>query len=441
MQTRRIQRNATCNADLIQLLAQRYSKSELYVKCKSLSRPGGLKKQQTLHHSLKRSRYVKKTRFWKAKSNLSRAADETVNSKDSSNSQSEIVFTEHEDQDPDSNVRLMSNTSDDGQSLHVQGSQEANATLSETKSMEEPINPAEDLYKSDSVCTEKATADFTSNLISVMVDNGEQVKTTENLYNQNQTSLITCTSKKRESVKECEEEHMLLNVTSETGLNPLRKEHFTIKFTVDDDVDAVCEASETYSDVPASNSHNTELRSNVTPEAKRMDTINDTADTIKCSEQHINMKNTLNVQCFEGAECMSANIPHINQSVQPISASASSVSSVSEAFGDPKQRGPDGFKYTSYNITVDDPALSEISSKRTKKSSNTSLLVSTKSPSTPEIRDDCNSSRPDQNNTDEAHSPETQLISKLRDYLTKFESTVKKQEAVCEDLKEDQWCG
>ncbi len=427
---------ATCNADLIQLLAQRYSKSELYVKCKSLSRPCGLKKQQTLHHSLKRSRYVKKTRFWKAKSNLSRAADETVNSKDSSNSQSEIVFTEHEDQDPDSNVRRMSNTSDDGQSLHVQGSQEANATLPETKSMEEPINPAEDLYKSDSVCTEKATADFTSNLISVMVDNGEQVKTTENLYNQNQTSLITCTSKKCESVKECEEEHMLLNVTSETGLNPLRKEHFTIKFTVDDDVDAVCEASETYSDVPASNSHNTELRSNVTPEAKWMDTINDTADTIKCSEQHINMKNTLNVQCFEGAESMSANIPHINQSVQPISASASNVSSVSEAFGDLKQRGPDGFKYTSYNITVDDPALSEISSKRTKKSSNTSLLVSTKSPSTPEIRDDCNSSRPDQNNTDEAHSPETQLISKLRDYLTKFESTVKKQEAVCEDLKE-----
>ncbi len=444
---------ATCNAELIQLLAQRYSKSKLYAKCKSLSRPGCkkacFKKQHTsLRHSLKRSKYVKKTRFWKAKRNLSRAAvsaDETVNSKatpDSSNSQSEIVFTEHEDQDPDSNLRIMSRTSDDGQSLHVL-SDATNASLPETKPIEEPINPTEDLYKSDSVCTEKATTDFTSNLIPVIVDNGEQVKTTENISNQSQTSLITCTRKKHGSIKECEEENMLLNVTSETGLNPLRKEHFTIKLTVGDNVDADCEASET------SNSHKTELSSNVTPEAKLMDTINDTAETytIKCSEQNANMKNTLNVQCFEGTECMSENIPHMNQSVQPVSTSTSNVSSVwstdSEAFrdttSDSKQRGPEALKYASNNVvdlTVDDPALSEISSKRTKKSCNTSLLGSTKSPSTPAIRDDCNISRPDQNKTNEAHSPETQLISKLRDYLTKFESTVKKQEAVNEDLKE-----
>ncbi|XP_016115179.1 uncharacterized protein tex15 [Sinocyclocheilus grahami] len=457
---------ATCNAELIQLLAQRYSKSKLYVKCKKLSRPGRkkacLKKQHTvlsLRHPLKRSKYVKKTHFWKAKRNLCRvSADETVNSKatpDSSNSQSEIVFTEHEDQDPDSNLRIMSHTSDDRQSLHVQGSQEANATLPETKPVEEPITPTEDLYKHDSVCTEKATADFTSNLIPVMVDKGEQVKTTENISNQSQTSLITCTSKKHGSIKECEEEKMLLNVTSETGLNPLRKEHFTIKFTVDDNVYSDCEASETHSDVPASNttnSHKTELSANVTPEAKLMESINVTAetDTIKCSEQNANMTNTLNVQCFEGTELRATNIPHMNQSVQPISTSTSNISSVwstdSEAFGDTtsdsKQRGLEALNYTSNNVvdlTVDDPALSvqcEISSKHTKKCINTSLFGSTKSPCTPAIRDNCNLSRPDQNKTDEANSPETQLISKLRDYLTKFESTVKKQEAVNEDLKE-----
>ncbi|XP_016336726.1 uncharacterized protein LOC107684870 [Sinocyclocheilus anshuiensis] len=464
---------ATCNVELIQLLAQRYSKSKMHVKRKSLSRPGSkkpcLKKQHvvlSLRHSLKRSIYVKKTRFWKAKRNLSRTTvsaespHETVNSKatsDPSNSPSEIVLTEHEDQDPDSH------TSDDRQSSHVQGSQEANATLPETKPIEDPINPTEplteDIYKSDSVYTEKATEDFTPNLIPVMVDKGEQVKTTENISNQSQTSLITCTSKEHGSNTECKEENMLLNLTSETGLNPLSKEHFTMKITVDDNVDALsihdCEASETHSDVPASNtinSHKTELHTNMTPEARVMDTINAMAetDTIKCSEQNASMKNTLNVQCFEGTENMSANIPHMNQSCLKMFTSTSNVRSVwntdSEAFedttSDSKQCGPKALKYSSNNavdLTVDDPALSvqcKISSEHTKKCSNTSLLGSTKSPSTLAIRDNCKLSKPDQNKINEANSPETQLISKLRDYLSKFESTVKKQEAVNEELKE-----
>ncbi|XP_052422677.1 uncharacterized protein LOC127965964 [Carassius gibelio] len=455
---------ATCNAELIQLLAQRYSKSKLYVKCNHLSRPGYkkscLKKQHTflsLRHSLKRSKYVKKTSFWKAKRNLSRAtvsADETLNSKatpDSSNSQSEIVFTEHEDQDPDSNLRI-SHTSDERKSLHVQASQEATATLPETKLIEEPVNPTEDLYKNDSVCTENATTHFTPYLIPVIVDKGEQVKTTENISNQSQMSLIACSSKKQ-GRKECEEEKMFPIVTSETGLNPLRKEQFTFKFTVDDNVDPDCKVSETHSDVPASNTtHKTELRSNVTPEAKLMDAINATAETetIKCSEQNTNMKNTPNVQCFEGTELMSAYIPHMNQSCLKMFTNTSNVRSVwstdSEAFGyttlDSEQCRSEALNCTSNNIvdlTVDEPALSvqcEISSKRTKKNSNTSLLGSDKSQSTPTIRDDCNLSRPDQNKTDEVNSPETQLISKLRDYLTKFESTVKKQESVNEDLKE-----
>ncbi|XP_050976881.1 uncharacterized protein LOC127171949 isoform X2 [Labeo rohita] len=464
---------ATCNVELIQLLSQRYSKSKMYVQHKRLSRPGCkracLKKQRTFlsrGHSLKRSKYVKKTRFWKAKRNLRRttvSADsphETVNSNttsDSSNSQSEIVLTENEAQDPDSNLRIMPHTSDDRQSLHVQASQEANTTIPETKPIEEQKNPtellSEDLHKSDSVCTEKATKDCIPNLIPVMVDKGEQVKTTENISNQSQASLITCTSKEHGVITECKEETVLLNVRSETVQNPLSK--------VDDNVDASeslsihdCEVSETHSDMPASNtinSHKTELQTNVTPEAKEMETMTDTAetDTIKCSEQNANMKNTLNVQCFEGREHMSASIPNMNQSRLNISTNASNVSRVwrsdSEAFeettSDSKQCDSEALKYASNNVvdlTVDDPDLDvqcEISSKHTKKRCDTSVLGSTKPPSTHAVKNNCGL-RPDQNKNDGATSPETQLISKLRDYLNKFESTVKKQEAVNEDLKE-----
>ncbi|XP_059381375.1 testis-expressed protein 15-like isoform X2 [Carassius carassius] len=466
---------ATCNVELLQLLAQRYSKSKMYVKRKSLSRTGSkkacLKKQHavlSLGHSLKRSIYVKKTCFWKTKRNHSRTVvsaespHETVNSKatsDSSNSQSEIVLTEHEDQDPDSL------TSDDRQPSHVQGSQEANTTLPGDKPIEEPISHteplSEDIYKSDSVYTEKATKDLTTNLISSMVDKGEQVKTAENISNQSQTSLTTCSRKEHRSNTECKEENMFLKLTSETGLNPLSKEHFTMKITVDDNVGALsmhdCEASETHSDVPANNtinSHKTKLHTNMTAEAKVMDAINAKAetDTIKFSEQNASMKNTLNVQCFETTEHMSADIPYMNQSCFKMFTSTSNVSSVrstgSEAFEettpDSKQCGPKDLKYASNNVidlTVDDPALSvqcKISSEQvnTKKSSNTSLLGSTKSPSTLAIKDNCNLSKTDQNKINEASSPETQLISKLRDYLSKFESTVKKQEEVNEDLKE-----
>lgn len=114
-----------------------------------------------------------------------------------------------------------------------------------------------------------------------MVDKGEQVKTAENISNQSQTSLITCTRKEHGSNTECKEENMFLKLTSETGLNSLSKEHLTKKITVDDNVDALsmhdCEASETHSDVPANNtinSHKTKLHTNMTAEAKVMYTIN-----------------------------------------------------------------------------------------------------------------------------------------------------------------------
>ncbi|KAK9967898.1 hypothetical protein ABG768_002261 [Culter alburnus] len=486
---------ATSNAELIQLLAQRFSKSKIYVKSTSLSRPGSkkacLKKQHTvlsLGHSLKRSKYVKKTRFWKAKKNLSRkivsakSAHETVNSKATSDSSNILSHTSEKDQDPDSILRVMSHTSDaedDRQWFHTESCQEANAfkgilqdqcsptmsviskdltpsigfnTIPGTK--EEPINHteacSEDLHESNSVYTQKASKDLTSHLISVMVD--KEVKTTKNIPNQNETTLMTSTSKDYGSITERKWENMLLKVTSDTRLNPLSNEHFTMKISVDDDVYASkslslhdYEASKTHSDVTASNTNNSHTTKFT--EAKVMDTINNTAetDTIKC-QQNASVKSSLNVQARER---MPANIPNMNHPCVKIFTNTSNGSSVwstdtkvlEEATSDSKQCGLEALKCASNNVvdlTVDDPALSgqcEISSEHIK-SSNTNLLGSTKSSSTHIIKDKCDLSRPEQNKKDDANSPETQLISKLRDYLTKFESTVKKQEAVNEDLKE-----
>ncbi|KAA0703604.1 Testis-expressed protein 15 [Triplophysa tibetana] len=71
---------------------------------------------------------------------------------------------------------------------------------------------------------------------------------------------------------------------------------------------------------------------------------------------------------------------------------------------------------------------------------NTSLLdvkvSDTKNASAAMIKENSNFSRQEQNQNFDVDSPETQLISKLRDYLTKFESSVKKQEATNEGLME-----
>lgn len=474
---------ATSNAELIQLLAQRFSKSKIYVKSKSLSRPGSkkacLKKQHTvlsLGHSLKRSKYVKKARFWKAKKNLSRkivsakSAHETVNSKATSDSSNIPSHTSEKDQDPDSILRVMSHTSDaedDRQWLHIESCQKANAfkgilqdQCSPTMSVISkdltpsigfntiPESKEEDLSKSNSVYTQKTSKDLTSHLISVMVD--EEAKTTKNIPYQNETCLMTSTSKDYGSITEHREENMLLKVTSDTRLNPLSNEHFTMKISVDNDVDASkslsihdYEASKTHSDVTASNTNN----SHTIKFTEVIDTINNAAetDTIKC-EQNASVKSSLNVQA---RECMPANILNMNPPCVKIFTNTSNGSSVwstdtnvlQEATSDSKQCVLEALKCASNNVvdlTVDDPALSgqcEISSEHIK-SSNTNLLGSTKSSSTHLIKDKCDLSRPEQNKKDDANSPETQLISKLRDYLTKFESTVKKQEAVNEDLKE-----
>ncbi|XP_077099506.1 uncharacterized protein tex15 [Siphateles boraxobius] len=470
----------TCNAELIQLLAQRFSKS------KRLSRAGinksCLRKQLTvLSHSLKRSKYLKKRHFWKAKKNICRrivsaeSANKTINSKatsDSSNSQSQ---SSEKDQDPDSNLRVISHTSDaddDRQWLHIQSCSEANDfrsiiqdqccptmsviskdltpsigfnTIPEAK--EEAINLTEPCSEdeSNSDYTGKASKDLTSHLISVMVDEREPVRTTKNISNQNKISLMKSTSKDYGSITEDKEE----KVTSETRLDPLSNKDFTMKISVDDTVDAserwsICdyEALKGSSDMTANNTNNshTTEQTNMTQGAKVIDTIDNTAetDTIKF-EQNASSRNV------QAREDMQANIRNINQSCLNVFTNTSNGSSVlstdTDATSDSKQCGLETLKCASNNVvdlTVDDPVLNgkcEISSENIK-SSNTNSLSSTKSPSTHIIKDKCDLSRPEPNKKDDANSPETQLISKLRDYLTKFESTVKKQEAVNEDLKE-----
>ncbi|XP_067290007.1 uncharacterized protein [Pseudorasbora parva] len=468
-------RTATCNAELIQLLAQRFSKSKI---SKSLSRPGSLKTQHTGHYSRKRSKYVRKTHFCKAKKNLSRrtvsakTVNEMVHIKATPDSSNGLLHLSEKDQDPDCNLCVISNisdTGDDRQWLHIQSCQKANAfrsivqdqccptvsvirkhltqpigfnTIPEAK--EETINPtepcSEDLCQSNSVYSEKASKDLNSHLISVMVDGGEQVRTTKNTAKQDKTPLITSTNKDYGSITERKEE---------TSLNPLSKEHFTMKISVDDNVDASeslsihdYETSETNSDMTASNtssSHTTE-HTNMTPEAKVINTINNASET-----ETIKFKQNTS---SPDVQQMPVNISNINQSCLRISTTSngSSVWStdtevLEDATLDSKQCGLQALDCASNNVvdlTVDDPALigqREIPSEHIK-SNNPNLLCSNNSPSTHIVKDKCDLSRLEQNKKDDANSPETQLISKLRDYLTKFESTVKKQEAVNEDLKE-----
>ncbi|XP_056322718.1 uncharacterized protein LOC130236146 isoform X2 [Danio aesculapii] len=439
-----------CNAELIQLLALKYSKSKI-LKCKKLSKSDRKKisfeKQHTslsIGHSFKRRKYAKKTHFWRAKKNRSRkllCPHAAVNSHTS-----ETVLTDNKDPEPGSNLRITSE--DDGSipqghcspvmsviSKDLPPSMEFN-TIPQTK--EKPIvltePSSEDLSKSDSDFTEKATKDFTSREILLMVDEGEQMKATESSSNQNKASSATCTTNDYSTV--CKEGNMLLKETSETRLNPLNKEHFTIDMSVENNLDASenlatrdCGASET------------EVQTSMTPEDKVMDTIGDTSNTgpIQCTVQNISMEGILNVQCIEGGKHTPADIPNENKSCLDIinTSNGNSVSSTeTEVHKDitlnSKPCSPEDLKCASSNIvdlTVDDSALSgqcEIS-EQTKSS-----VI--KSPRTLLIKDNSESPRPDKN--DDANSPETQLISKLRDYLTKFESTVKKQESASEDLKE-----
>ncbi|TRY89552.1 hypothetical protein DNTS_005304 [Danionella cerebrum] len=70
------------------------------------------------------------------------------------------------------------------------------------------------------------------------------------------------------------------------------------------------------------------------------------------------------------------------------------------------------------------------------KCSNTHFHSANKSPFSELFQDSSELLRTEPAQADEANSAETHLISKLRDYLTKFESTFKKQDLVTDDLRE-----
>ncbi|XP_051541146.1 uncharacterized protein LOC127433361 isoform X2 [Myxocyprinus asiaticus] len=421
---------------------------------------------------------------------------ETSDSSNSSSHASETVLTESKDEGPDPHLGILSHTPHadcESQRLCIQGFQETNnyksllqdhcsPTISPTNKGLTP-KPTEP-HSQDSMDTnKKKPTEDAINSTPVMVDEVKQVKTAKNSSTQNKT-LITHASMLNDSRTDyrstiIDKESMLQELTSETISVPVgRAEQKTMKKSMEDNVEASeclnlqeCKVSETHSDMTISNaisSHTTNLQINMTPELKVMDTVPDKTevdiccdvamDNITINETNASVETYLNFQCLDKGE-MLANIPNKSLSVSANKFTYSSVRSSNSEITMAKGQGKalfetssdsmhcvvEAFKCTSNNVvdlTTDDPVSSgqcENASELTK-SNETNLsgisISNTKHASTVIIKENGHLSRPEQNKNCDKDSPETQLISKLRDYLTKFESTVKKQEAVNEDLKE-----
>ncbi|XP_051971545.1 uncharacterized protein LOC127635495 [Xyrauchen texanus] len=489
----------TRNCKLIQLLAQRYNNAKLYAKYRSLSRQGNKNTCiQKLIRSLRRTKCVKKRHFWK-ENNCTMSSESshsavhgkvTSNSSNSLSHASDKVLTESKDDEPDPNLEIMSHTShadSDRQWLYIQGCQEGITCKSQLQDHCSPTKSAtnKDLtlkptapLSFDSIYSnkEKPTEDM------LMVDEMEQVQIAKNSPNQNQ-SLMTCARMLDDSRKDCRstityEGSMSQELISETESVPLGgAEHNTMKKSVEDNVKATkglslkeCKVSGTNSNMTESNairSHTSNLQKNMTPELKRMDTNHnkiktETEVSIRCDSAMGNIKNnetngsvetSLNFQRFDKGEMPAKacckNTPNKNLSTSTNRSTHSSAWSIDteitmansqekvlfgEKSSDSKHCVVEAFECTSDNVvdlTADDPTssgnetnLSGISTSNTKRSS------------TVTIEQNGNLSRPEQNKNCDEDSPETQLISKLRDYLTKFESTVKKHDTVHEDLKQ-----
>ncbi|XP_051539178.1 uncharacterized protein LOC127432322 isoform X2 [Myxocyprinus asiaticus] len=451
-----------------------------------------------LIRSLRRTKCVKKRHFWKANNCMmsTESSHEAVHGKATSNSSnslshaSETVLTESKDDEPGPNLGIMSHTShadSDRQWLYIQGCQEGITCksllqdhCSPTKSATnkdltlKPIAP----LSVDSIYTnkEKPTEDV------LMVDEVEQLQTTKNRPNQNKT-LITCASMLDNSRKDCrstikDEGSMLQELTSETESVPLgRAEHNKMKKSVEDNVKATeglslkeCEVSGTNSNMTESNairSHTTNLQKNMTPELKVMDTIYDkiktgtevdircdgAMDNIKNNETNASVETTLNFQNIDKGEMLAKacwqNNPNKNPSMSTNRSTHSSAWSIDseitmangqekalfeEKSSDSKHCVVEAFECTSDNVidlTADDPTSSGNETNFSGISTSNNKRASTVT-----IKENGHLSRPELNKNCDEDSPETQLISKLRDYLTKFEFTVKKQDTVHEDLKE-----
>ncbi|XP_051973471.1 uncharacterized protein LOC127636781 isoform X2 [Xyrauchen texanus] len=449
-------------------------------------------------HSLRRTNYFKKRHFWKAKncmkstesSHKSVYSKETSDSSNSSSHASETVLTERKDNGPDPHT---SHADCESQRLCIQGCQETNDYKRLLQNHCSPIisptnkdltpKPTEP-HSQDSMDTnKKKPTEDVINSTPVMVDEVGQFKTSKNSSTQNKT-LITHARMLNDSRTDykstiLDKESMLQELTSETESVPLgRAEQKTMKKSMEDNAEATerlnlqeCEVLETHSDMTISNAisnHTTNLQINMTPELKVMDTIHDKTevdiccdvamDNITFNETNASVETYLNFRCLDKGE-MLANTPSNNPSTSTNKFTYSSVRSSNTEIKMAKGQGKalletssdsmhcvvEAFKCTSNNVvdlTADDPVSSgqcENASELTK-SNETNLfgisISNTKHASTVIIKENGHLSRLEKNENCDKDSPETQLISKLRDYLTKFESTVKKQEAVNEDLKE-----
>nr|XP_055062798.1 uncharacterized protein LOC129445831 isoform X1 [Misgurnus anguillicaudatus]XP_055062799.1 uncharacterized protein LOC129445831 isoform X1 [Misgurnus anguillicaudatus] len=488
----------THNAELIKLLAKRYNTAKLHAKDRSLRRP--CKKtcffKQTTVLGLGRflrTKYIKKKHLWKTKKHICTnmgSTHEPVESKitsDNSSHTSKTVYHENKDQEPDLNS--------DEQQLQVQVSQESNAItnqiqercspvtsvinndltpslgfkiISETK--KEETKPAEPV-SSGSFYTDmkKPTEDVTLSVSPVMVNEEEHVIKITNSSAETTTSLITYDSNKANESTITEEGSLSQEVTSQTASDPLgTAEPNPAKMSEDDKV----ETSESLSIF----SHQTNL---LTPESNVMCNINDkveteldvvsdnTVDNMETSDINTSLKYALNSQDRSTGEMTtkdnSQNIPNKNKpglATNDTCTNSSALSTytkitrtnseveelIKEEASDLQHSGQRAWKCTSNNVSdlIDDENTSssghcEMASEHTKSNDTNSpglTISNTQHMSTAMINKNCNFFTPEQNQNCDVDSPETQLISKLRDYLTKFESTVKKQETVNEGLRD-----
>ncbi|XP_057184106.1 uncharacterized protein LOC130550620 isoform X2 [Triplophysa rosa] len=438
------------NVKLIKLLAKRYNMTKLHAKCRSLNKP------QTSALALGRSlrtKYVKKKHFWKVKKSIcsnvvstesSHEAAHRTTTSDNPSHTSKIDLPESTDQEPDPNLRKMSHTSDaacDEQQLHIQVNQGANAitnlfqdvcspindliplpgfkTSSETK--EEETKPVEPLLL-DSFCTNtnKPTDDITVNPIPVIVNKVEQVKDTAN---ENKTSLIKHDS--NEDISQdyactfTEEKSVLQEVTSHMTPDPLCRVELNSEKLSED-----VKASESLSSF-------SQPMTLLTPKSKVM--CDSEVDYIETCEINIPNNNQSSTNAKSGAWAIDT---ETNSQMEVL---------IEEGPSDLQHCTKQAWKCTSNNIpdlTDENSSLSgqcEMAPEHPN-SINTSLLdvkvSDTKHASAAMINENCHFYRPEQNQNYDVDSPETQLISKLRDYLTKFESSVKKQEAANEGLRD-----
>lgn len=444
---KRASATGSSNVELIKLLSKRYNMAKLHAKCKSLNKPQT--SALALGCSL-RTKYVKKKHIWKAKQSVCSNVVSTESTSENPSQTSKIGLPKSTDQEPDPSLGRMSHTSDaacDEQQLHIQVSQEANAITNlfhnvcssvndlipspgfktSPKTKEEETKPEEPLLF-DSFCT---NMNKPPDYVSVNPNEVEEVMATKNTSTENKTSLNKYDSDK--DITFTEEGSVLLEVTSHMTSDPLGRAELNSEELSEDDNVKMTKFS-----------HATTL---LTPESKVILDVNAKVET----EPEVNL---LCKSVVDDIETSETNIlPNSNQSSTNTKRGAWGIDTetnsqvlvlMEEGQSDLQHSVQQAQKCTLNNVAdlTDENSSSSGQCEMTSEpahSINTSLLdvkVSDTKHASAAINENSHFSRPEENQNCDIDSPETQLISKLRDYLTKFESTVKKQEAVNEGVRE-----